>query len=280
MSLSESRASNVVPLPTARQRRGAREYPPVTVLSRREFLSYFGESYSPGQHVTFLGPTQRGKTTLAQEMLHEVISPELPCIMLAGKPPGRDPRMAIAAKTLDLRVVETWPPGPNVKPWHKYNGFLLRPHHTMDDTDKDNAELSRQFGKAMRSAYASKKPVILVVDEAHLVQNELKLRKELEAPLMRGAPVVAVWSLIQRGRNVTYLAYNMPEHFLIGFDPDESNRERYAEMGGVDPRYIEQITAELRTYEVPTTGGKSKVTISEFLYIRRSGPEIFVVDVK
>jgi hypothetical protein len=246
----------------------------VEVVPRGDFIREFGSTYVQGQHVTFLGPTQRGKTTLCHELLSEVISTDHRCVILAGKPPGRDHTMASAAERMNLRIVETWPPLKNPRDRNR-NGFVLRPHHTMRNLDADEANLRDQFGKAMRGNYASTKPVITVVDEAHHVQNDLKLKREFEAPLMRGAPVNAQWSLIQRGRYMSYLAYDAPEHLFIFYDPDRSNVRRYSEMiGGVDPGYVTELVVNLKTYRAKTGG-----TISEALYIRRAGPYLCIVDV-
>lgn len=239
-------------------------------ISRADFLKYW--DYGPGQHVSFLGPTQRGKTTFAIQLLGVTISPQLPCVILAGKPPGRDDGMANAAKTLNLRIVETWPPVRTPRD-RRRNGFVLRPKHTMRDLKADDKNLGDQYQKALMSLYASKKPVIVVCDEAHHVQNDLKLKKECEAILMRGAPVVANWSLIQRGFYMSYHCYAAPEHVFIFHDPDRSNQQRYKELGGVDPRLVAEIVENLKTYR--TEKGNS---ISECLYIRRSGPELMIVD--
>lgn len=227
----------------------------------------------PGQHVTMLGPTQRGKTTLCHQLLNVTVTPDHKCVILAGKPPGRDGTMALAADRLNLRVVEEWPPGWSYRDRHR-NGYVLRPHQSLKNIDVDNENVREQFRKAMLDNYASSQPVITVVDEAHHVQNDMKLRKEYEAPLMRGAPVNAQWSLIQRGRYMSYLAYDAPEHFFIFYDPDRSNQARYAEIGGIDPQQIRRIISGLRTYRAETGG-----TISECLYIQRSGPEFCIIDV-
>lgn len=248
----------------------------IPTVSRGEFLRQFGEDYRAGQHATFLGPTQRGKTTLCIQCLEVVVSPELPCVLYAGKPPGRDKTMAAAADKLNLRIVEEWPPptGPiNHFKDKKRNGYVLRPHHRMEDTDADDANLKRQFGTALKHNYASKTPVITVLDERHHVESDLGLKKESNAALLRGAPVNSQWNLLQRGRHVSYLVYDAPEHIFIFFDPDQSNRKRYAEIGGVDPRLIMQVTDNLKTSRTDTG-----MTISQCLYIRRSGPELMIVD--
>jgi hypothetical protein len=250
----------------------------VPVIPRQEFLREFKYNYSQGQHLSMIGPTQRGKTTLCLQLLKQVISPQLRCVILAGKPPGRDGTMAKAADMLNLRVIEEWPPEYSIKD-RKRNGYVLRPHQTLKDLVKDEDNLKAQFRKAMLSNYASKKPVITVVDEAHHVQNDLGLKREYEAPLMRGAPIDAEWSLIQRGRFMSYLAYDAPEHLFLFFDPDRSNTKRYSEMGGIDPKEVEYLTLGLKTYRIQT-GPKTETTISEALYIRRAGPEFAIVDVR
>lgn len=243
-------------------------------MSRREFLREFGRDYAPGQHVTFIGPTQRGKTTLCLQMLAVVVTPEHRVVILSGKPPRRDKVMTGAAKDLNLRVVDEWPP-PYSWGDRKRNGYVLRPHQTMRDIDGDETELRKQFQRAMVDNYGSSKPVITVADEAHHVQNKLKLKAEFEAPLMRGAPDNAMWSLAQRGAYNSLFMYDSAEHIVFFYDPDERNVKRYAEMtGGVDPRFVANVVANLRTHR--TEGGR---TISEALYVKRSGPEMYIVDV-
>lgn len=243
----------------------------VPVYPRRDFLQEFRHTYQPGQHLTMIGPTQRGKTTLCLQLLQQVISPRLKCVILAGKPPGRDGTMATAPEVLNLRVVEEWPPEYNYRD-RKRNGYVLRPKHSMSDLEADEDNLRQEFRKAMLANYKSKKPVITVVDEAHHVQNDLGLKREYEAALMRGAPIDAEWSLIQRGRFMSYLAYDAPEHLFLFYDPDRSNIRRYSEMGGIDPRQVEYLTLGLKTRTI-----KTGQTISEALYIRRAGPRFAIV---
>jgi hypothetical protein len=92
---------------------------------------------------------------------------------------------------------------------------------------------------------------------------------------MRGAPIVSQWSLLQRDRYVSYHAYNAPEHIFIFYDPDKANVDRYSEIGGVDPKYVHGLVSNLKTYRT-----QKGTTISETLYIRRSGPELLIVDVE
>lgn len=249
----------------------------IEIVPRGEFLREFGSGYQPGEHVTFIGPTRRGKTRLSHEMLGKVISPKHKAVILAGKPPKRDGVMGAAAERLNLRVVDQWPPDWNYRDRNR-NGYVLRPQQSMKDIPADNENLKHHFQRAMIDNYGSDTPVITVVDEAHHVQNKLKLREEYEAPLMRGAPVNAEWSLMQRGAYMSLFAYDSAEHLIIFYDPDDRNVRRYSEMiGGVDPRHVSAIVANLKRYRVKTREGEG--TISEALYIRRGTDEMYVIDV-
>lgn len=255
--------------------RPVEDHPPVAVIPRVEFIKKFGEEFHSGQHVTFLGPTQRGKTTIALQLLSRCISPERRGYILAGKPTGRDPTMEAAPEELNMRQISQWPPE-----WQygdkKKNGFVLHPlGKPTDDADAEDVKLERNFRSALKNLYASRKPVVVVVDETAHVYDYLKIKKPYEASLMRGAPTVSMWSLIQRGRNISYHAYNAPEHIFIFFDPDASNRERYGEIGGVDARWIQDLVKNLKTETIEPRGN----TVSQALYIRRSGPQISIVDI-
>lgn len=259
-------------------------FPRAEVISRAEHLQEFKKDYSPGQHVTFIGPTQRGKSRLSKEMLKQVISEVLKLIALAGKPPGRERTWdEKAADELGLHVTEQWPPAvlTNLENMRRgrgtarhNNGWLLRPHHTMSDLDADNAELYRQFRAAILHAYGStKQQFITLVDEAHHVQVDLNLKKEIDAPLMRGAPDNGVWQSLQRGRFVSYQTYCAPEHVLIFKDKNRDNQQRYGEIGGVDTAHMVHIVKNLRTERVPSGG-----TISQAAYFRRVSDDIRIVD--
>lgn len=244
------------------------------VVPRKDFLDEFAKDYSDGQHATGIGPTQRGKSRLFKEMLKRVISKDRKVIVLVGKPPGRERTWDDdAAKELNLKIIETYPPHYSPRDRNR-NGYLLRPRHSMRDPAADDLNLQVQFRNAIVANYAKTgKGTITLVDEGHQVQVDLALKKMCEAPLMRGAPDNGMWTLIQRGRHVSYLCYDAPEHILIFRDDDESNQQRYGEISGVSGREIGEITRMLKLKR-NSTGG----TISQALYIRRSGSEMMIVD--
>lgn len=247
------------------------------VVPRREFVRRFGKDYRPS-HVTKLGPTQRGKSTLSFQCLRPVISPDFQAIVLHGKIAGRDPVIPKAAEALNLRIIDRWPPPPS---WRikdrprNVHGYILLPlTRPQDSVEAENVLLRAEFSKAAHHAYSQEStPIITHVDESHQAQETLRMKKQLEGPLMRGLPVNPEWNNIQRGRFVSYHCYDAAEHLFIFYDPDLSNQRRYSEIGGVDPHEIIDITSNLRTESVPSGG-----TISQALYIRRAGPYMCIVD--
>ena len=255
------------------------DYQMPVLLSRQDFYDKFGDDYGDGQHLTELGPTQRGKSRMGKELLKRVISPDRKMLVLCGKPPGRERTWdKEAAEELNLIHLEQWPPNPYQRiRGRDHNGWLLQPKLKMQDPDEDEAILLANFKPAIMADHASRKKTITVVDEGHQVHVDLKLKKHCEASLMRGAPDDSMWTFVQRGRFVSYLCYDAPEHILIFRDDDRANQQRYSEIGGVDSRYLSSIVRRLRTERV-RSGPTSTATISQAVYFRRSGSEVYIID--
>lgn len=245
----------------------------------------FGKEYSPGQHVTILGPSGRGKTKVAGQMLLTVIRkhPNLYTVyMLHGKIKGRDQTIVKLADAAHMQIIRegepNWWQRYRRKYWRKYKtGYVIRPLDKPGESIRaENATLSREFGRTLHRGYHAnrKHPVILIVDEAHQTQVELKLKTECEGPLMRGRPDCGEWSLLQRGRFASQHVYDEAEWVLIFFDPDKTNQERYSEIGGVDPQFLKYLSTQLETHTAPDGS-----TYSQFILFRRSGDYLAIVDV-
>lgn len=264
------------------ERRNAERYEDVPVISRDQFLKMFAREYQPGQHVTFLGPSGRGKTKLAGQMLIVVQrkQPNIQAYVLHGKIKGRDQTIEKLARAGKLQIISGGRPNLVERGRHRMdkhrNGYIIRPlEKPGTDIREENELLHNEYAKTIHRNYhaSSKHPVILIVDEAHQTHNDLKLRTECEGPLMRGRPVCGEWSLVQRGRFVSYMVYDQAEWVLIFKDKDESNQERYSEIGGIDTRQFKYLTTHLKTYSAPDGS-----TYSQALLFRRSGDYLAIVD--
>jgi hypothetical protein len=252
----------------------------VPVIPRKEFIREFARNYHAGQHVTFLGPSGRGKTYLAGQLAVATVRahPQIELRVLHGKIKGRDKTIERLAKSGDLTI------GPETRAtWmqrkvtrRKARGHIVRPlEKPMGTPAEENAFISRRFRQTIHRSYHAKadRPVILFVDEAHQTHNDLKLRTDIEGPLMRGRPVCGVWSLVQRGRYVSYMVYDQAEHLFIFYDPDRDNQRRYSEIGGIDSDVLIELSRQLKTTTVADGS-----TISQALYFRRSGDYLAIVD--
>jgi energy-coupling factor transporter ATP-binding protein EcfA2 len=252
----------------------------VPVIPRKDFIRQFAKDYQPGQHVTFLGPSGRGKTRLAGEMAGAVVRrhPEIKIRALHGKIKGRDKTIEQFAKAADLTI------GPaHEGSWlqrkvtrRKAHGHIVRPlEHPLESPAAENKLLAQQYKKTIHKAYnaSPKKPVILLVDEAYQTHVDLKLKTDCEGPLMRGRPVCGEWSLLQRGRFVSMYVYDQAEDVLIFFDPTIDNQRRYGEIGGVDPRVLVKLSRRLKRQRVADGS-----TISQAIWFHRSSDQLAIVD--
>lgn len=253
----------------------------MAVVSRKQFVKEFAEDYTPS-HLTMLGPTQRGKTTLCFQLLNAVLAAHKDehwrVVMLHGKIKKRDHTIKDEAKKNNYRVVKSWPPGWAIRPSHwkrNVSGYILRPlgNDKMSALEEEKV-LKGEFAKAIRSSYHGTRNVtITLIDERAQADKDLKLTKDLDAPLQRGLPHNPEWNNIQRGAWCSYHCYDAPEHIFLFVDDDDSNIDRYAEFGVGDPRVIKAVMANLKLKKVKTGG-----TISQCLYMRRSDRYMCIVD--
>lgn len=228
-------------------------YEPET-LSRAEFLDVFAANYEPGEHVTIIGPTNSGKTTLVFQMLDKVATPELPAVILVMKP--KDATVTTAIKQLGFYRTDKWPPATRRewRPWkdnfsRKIRGWVFWPRQSLSDIRRDDNMLAYQFGKAMTECYRTGNRIVFI-DEAHGVQRDLKLAPEMDAILMRGRSLgCGGWFATQRPRHVTLNMYSMAEHLLLFRTPDERDLKVYTEIGGISQRIIAEAVTDLERFE-------------------------------
>lgn len=234
--------------------------PELEVVPRGEFLTQMWPvNYATGHHVTIIAPTQNGKTYLGFQLLQHVVPPRNPPVVLVMKP--RDAEVTKWAKTLDYRRIQAWPPAPSI--WRgPAPGYVLWPRHTYDP-DIDDARMYREFRKAILGRYKQGNSIV-VADEVLGLVDELKLGKEIRAVHTRGSGMgLGIWCMTQKPSHVGGWVYSQAEHLFLGNDPDKRNRERFAEIGGVDPEVVKHYVATLPRYC--------------WLYIRRTGRRMCIV---
>lgn len=257
------------------------EMPNIPVVGRDAFVEDFANNYTPS-HVTMMGPTRRGKTTLCFQLLHAVLirhkKDHWRAVILHGKIKKRDETIPKWSKKSNYRIVRKWPPGMTLRPSHwkrNVNGYVVRPLKSDDISAAEEEKiLKEEFARAIRNNYHRTKGVtITVVDERAQADKDLRLTTDLDAPLQRGLPHNPEWNNIQRGKWCSYHCYDAPEHVFLFFDDDNSNVSRYAELGIGDERQIKKILQGLKTSKSDDGG-----TISQCLYMRRSDRYMCIVD--
>lgn len=242
----------------------------IAVIPRKEFASERFD-YRPGEHVVFGGPTQHGKTTLAFELLEFVATSDLPAYVAVSKP--RDPTTEKYGKKLKFRRVSDWPPRRKIQEIINGNppGYLVWPKFGNIDVDTRRAsDITARLIADRYTAGTRRQMGILVMDDTMIKSRILGLDREMTTILaMAGAMGIGQWVFIQRptdsGRTSIW-SYGQAEHLFITYDPDKRNRQRYDEIGGVDPKYVAQATKDLKPYE--------------FLYIKRTGNFMCIVGAK
>lgn len=233
-------------------------------VSRDEFLDECWE-YDPGEHVTILGPTKSGKTYLGYQLLDVTATREVPAIVMVMKP--RDKTVTDWSKSVGFRKVQSWPPMPSIwRPGQNHSkprGYVLWPRFTMDP-ERDDAELRKQFRRLILDSYRRGKK-ILFADETYSLSDELNLDHELITLWTKGRSMeCGLWAASQKPTHIPLWAYSQAEHLFIHHDPDARARKRYDEIGGVDPKLVDQTTMGMRRHE--------------FLYIRRGDGSMCIIE--
>lgn len=241
----------------------------LVVIPRRDFAeNYF--DYKAGEHVVFGGPTRKGKTTLAFDLLEHCATPELPAYVAVSKP--TDPTTEAAGKRLGFRRVQDWPPPHQVSElWDgRPAGYLIWPK--FGDIDSDVNRSAYVTSRLIRDRYAAgarrrRGRGILVMDDTMVKSRLLGLDGEMTTVLaMAGAMGLGQWTFVQKptdsGRAAIW-SYGASEHLFLTKDPDRKNRTRYDEIGGFDTKTVAEATRELRPFE--------------FLYLNRTGGYMCIV---
>jgi len=244
------------------------------VFPRDEFVEE-RFTYKAGQHVVFAGPSQNGKTTLAFDLLEISATPRLPAYVVVSKP--RDRVTERRGKELGYRRVSEWPPKTTINETFngKPAGYLIWPVFGDMHIDVENAR--RVTSDALNGIYADgaktgnkAKKAILVLDDTYLKSKVLGLDREMTTiHAMAGAMDIGAWTFVQKatGAGETVLiAYSSAEHLFLFHEPNKAYREKYGDIGGVDPKKVEAAVMSL---------DKERF---QCLYIKRTGRHMCIVD--
>lgn len=224
-------------------------------FSRAEF-GEFRFDYNPGEHVVFGGPSTRGKTRLAFDLLGYCVTPTLPAMVAVSKPD--DFETAAQGARLGFRRVSEWPPPPKIREMidGKPPGYLVWPRMGNINTDiPATAKITRDLMEHTYAGGVKKRHAILVMDDTMVKAKVLGLDGQMVTILaMAGAMGIGLWIFVQKptdsGRT-TLWGYENATHLFLTKGGDERMLKRYMEIAnaGEYAPAIQKIIPTLGPYE-------------------------------
>lgn len=185
--------------------------------------------WNQGEHVSLIGPTGTGKTTLALAIL-----------------PRREYRCVIVTKPADETVADldgytllpAWKP--NLKKSHAY---MLWPNISTMQRQRAQALLIKQ---ALESMYAEGAWCVFA-DEVSYLARDLHLQRQLKMLWLQGRSIgISMVAATQRPAWVPLEMYSQATHLFLWKDNDARNVRRLVEIGGtVDHRALEEALYSL-----------------------------------
>jgi energy-coupling factor transporter ATP-binding protein EcfA2 len=223
----------------------------VAEYDRQEFLDDVW-TYKPGEHLSLIGPTEAGKTTLGYELLGATATPALQGVVLVMKP--QDETAAKFTKSNGFQKITRWPPPADLGPWRKRkpSGYTLWPKtdfHPELGIYRTRMAQYKEFNRCFAEVYRRGNR-ILFADELAALCDELGMREQVINMYSRGRSQRAgIWGATQRPVEIPRLAYSSAHHLFLAHDPDEQDRKRFGEIGGgIDPKIVDAVTMSLPQY--------------------------------
>lgn len=225
--------------------------PHIRKVSWSEFLKEF--DWRQGEHVSLIGPTGCGKTTLALAIL-----PRRTYTVAFGSKPKDDTLPELIKR--GWRKLEKWTPRPyerRIVLWPKF------------DKPEQVANQRRVFQKAFEEIFTAGNWCVYV-DEARYFNDVLKLSAYLRLYWYQGRSLgISLVTTTQRPAYMPLEMYDAATHLFLWRETDRVNLTRLGGIaaspaGGIDHKVIAQTVASLPLHEclyVNTRSGQTLRTI-------------------
>lgn len=214
-----------------------------------EFLA--GWRWLQGEHLTVLGPTGVGKSTL-----HQAVLPRRACVVVFGT--------KVADPTLDRYLAQgyhriyRWPP----PPW--MDRVILWPRLKSRESLR---QLRPIFAEAMESIFVQKRWTV-VFDELNYICQTLGLEAAVKDFMHQGRSLgLTIVSGTQRPAWVPPITYSSASHAFVWRTGDDDDARKLAGLGAADKKLVRDTLGEMDGHEclyIPTRiGGAMVRTIVE-----------------
>lgn len=195
--------------------------------------------WEQGEHVTLIGPTGMGKTTLALA----IVEARAYVLALATKP--KDATMDKLVRRRTWRLVKRWDRMPRV-----LRGPTRIVFWPVYRTPDDEPAQAVQIAQAMRGTFTQGGWCVMV-DELWYLEKKLGLSRLVETFYTQGRSIgLSVLAGTQRPAHVTLLAYDQATHLFLWGDSDERNLKRIGGLNGLKSQTVRDIVASLPPHDV------------------------------
>lgn len=208
---------------------------PTPVMEWGEFSAWFVRAWEQGEHITCIGTTGAGKTTMIKQFLNACRT----YVVVFGVK-GKD-------ETMDKYLKEGYT---RIKTWDMNevsNRLVLWPQirghgHT--------GEQREEFATAMDSIYRQG-GWCTVFDEVSYLSDTLNMDKQLKFFLQQGrSSGISVVGMTQRAAFIPLAFYDQADHLFVWKDNDRRNAQRIGELAGNARHIVQKEVGELRKREL------------------------------
>lgn len=201
--------------------------------------------WQQGEHVSLIGPTGQGKTTLALDLLRRKRSYN---VLLAAKPKDR---------TLDglrrqgWQMARSWPPPRSRAPLTasgapQFHRVLLWPKFARLTDARHQAEV---FRHALHEIFGAGGWCVFADDLNYLMK--LGLREEFEAMWYQGRSIgLSLVASVQRPAWVPLLVYSQATHLFFWHTNDARDLKTISGLNGANDRTVKAVVEALPKHDV------------------------------
>ena len=196
--------------------------------------------WKQGQHITEIGPTGYGKTTLAVDLLTRRD------YVIAFGTKKKDDTLDKLIRTRGYRRIQTFG---EIRPEDRK--VVLWPNiASLESADEITALQREAFREALFGAFRQGGWCVYA-DELRYITARLNLKSEMELLWEQGrSSDVSIVAGYQRPRNIPLLAYDQPEHLVFFKETDYENLDRMAQVvSWIDRKMLINTIAHLAKFD-------------------------------